>query len=206
MNETGEHWDEVYATRAPDEVSWFQRTPATSLRLLNQWASPRSSVIDLGGGASTLVDSLLDAGWEDLTVLDISSEALKQVRGRLTDKAQRVHFVVADARSWQPRRTYDVWHDRAVFHFLVDATDRDRYIAVLSQALAPGGVVVMGTFAHDGPTQCSGLATARYDREGIARIFAPAFTLEHTEREEHVTPSGTFQPFLWSVLRRATGE
>jgi len=206
MDGTDEHWDEVYATRAPAEVSWFQRTPAISLRLLNEWATPRSSVIDLGGGASTLVDSLLDAGWADLTVLDVSSEALRQVRVRLSDRAQLVHFVVADARSWRPGRTYDVWHDRAVFHFLVDATDRDRYVEVLSEALAPGGVVVVGTFAHDGPTQCSGLATARYDREGIARVFAPAFALEHTEREEHVTPAGTVQPFLWSVLRRANGD
>ena len=190
-------------TRAASEVSWYQAAPVTSLRLLNQWAPTHGSLIDVGCGESTLVDSLLDAGWTDLTTLDVSAQALAQVRGRLGARARQVDFVVADVCSWQPRRTYGVWHDRAVFHFLVDTADRNRYLAVVSQALAPGGLAVLGTFAGDGPTQCSGLATARYDPPEIASLFAPAFVVEHSEREEHVTPAGVLQPFSWVVLRRA---
>lgn len=202
MKDAAEHWDTVYTTKASDEVSWFQATPTTSLRLLEQWAPPSGSVLDVGSGASTLVESLLDAGWVDVTILDISEEALNEVRGRLGGHVAEVSFITADVCSWQPHRTYDAWHDRAVFHFLVERTDRDRYVAVTTQAVAPGGVVVLGTFAADGPTQCSGLPTARYDTDSLARAFGSAFVLEHAEREEHTTPAGAVQPFSWVVLRK----
>jgi hypothetical protein len=127
MKDAAEHWDAVYATKASNEVSWFQATPTTSLRLLERWASPAGSVLDVGSGASMLVESLLDAGWVDVTVLDISEEALNEVRSRLGGRAAEVFFITADVRSWQPHRTFDAWHDRAVFHFLVESTDRDRY-------------------------------------------------------------------------------
>ena len=213
-----EHWDTIYGTKATDEVSWFQRQPTTSQRLLTSVSSPSGAVIDVGAGASTLVDTLLDEGWSDVTALDVSAKALALVRDRIshrvTDRVgdQRhdlprvrqgsASFVVANVLSWQPERTYDAWHDRAVFHFLVLPEQRDQYVATASRAVRSGGVVVLGTFAADGPTQCSGLPTARYDADGLAAVFEPDFSLEHSEREEHVTPGGAVQPFTWVVLRR----
>ncbi|NMM32849.1 MAG: class I SAM-dependent methyltransferase [Phycicoccus sp.] len=213
-----EHWDTVYGTKATDEVSWFQRQPTTSLRLITSMSPPSGAVIDVGAGASTLVDTLLDAGWSDVTVLDVSAKALALVRDRVNDRVNEpagdrpldlpserpepASFVVANVLSWQPERTYDAWHDRAVFHFLVGSEQRDQYVATASRAVRPGGVVVLGTFAADGPTQCSGLPTARYDAEGLAAVFEPGFSLEHSEREEHMTPGGAVQPFTWVVLRR----
>ena len=202
MEDAAGHWDVVFETKASDEVSWFQAQPTTSLRLLESWASPTGSVIDIGAGASTLVDVLLDAGWQDVTVLDVSAAALAKARDRLGGRAEAVTFVVSDVRSWQPNRTFDAWHDRAAFHFLVQQADRDRYVAKATQAVTPGGVVVLAVFAGDGPTECSGLATSRYDTDELVCAFRPAFALEHAEREEHTTPFGTIQPFSWVVLRR----
>jgi SAM-dependent methyltransferase len=202
MEDAAGHWESVFETKATDEVSWFQAVPAVSLRLLERWASPAGSVIDVGAGASTLVDSLLDAGWTDVTILDVSETALTRVRNRLGRRAEAVTFVTADIRSWHPNRTYDAWHDRAVFHFLVEPTDRDHYVATATQAVASGGVLVLATFAADGPTECSGLPTSRYDPDELVRAFGSAFALEHAEREEHATPSGSIQPFSWVVLRR----
>lgn len=201
MKDAADHWDAVYAAKASSEVSWFQATPTTSLRLLERWASPVGSVLDVGSGAATLVESLLDAGWVDITVLDISQQALNEVRHRLGRRATEVCLVTADVRFWQPHRSFDAWHDRAVFHFLVEPTDRDRYVTATTRAVAPGGVLIVGTFAADGPTQCSGLPTARYDTDDLARAFGPAFVLEHAEREVHTTPAGAEQPFSWVVLR-----
>jgi len=205
-----EHWDTVYRTKATDEVSWYQRQPATSLRLLDLVSSPTGAVIDVGAGASTLVDTLLDLGWSDVTVLDVSPKALAVVRERLRERMREslhetqkpASFVVADVLSWQPERTYDAWHDRAVFHFLVRPEQREHYVATAALAVQPGGVLIVGTFASDGPNQCSGLPATGYDADGLAAAFAPAFRLEHSEREEHVTPGGAVQPFTWAVLRR----
>ena len=209
-----EHWDTIYGTKATGEVSWFQRQPTTSLRLLTSVAPPSSSLIDIGAGASTLADSLLKAGWSNVTVLDVSAAALALVRERVgvlvrdqpSDQfGQRkgpASFVVADVLSWEPEHTYDAWHDRAVFHFLVRPEQRELYVATAAGAIRPGGVLVLGTFAADGPTQCSGLPTSRYDADALADVFAPGFSLEHSEREEHVTPGGAVQPFTWAVLRR----
>jgi len=203
MTDSASHWDTVYATKRADEVSWFQAEPTTSLRLLGRWAPPPSSVVDVGAGTSTLVESLLAGGWQDVTLLDLSATALRAVRDRLGSRAQAVRFDVADVQSWTPGRTFNAWHDRAVFHFLVEQADRDRYVAVATGAVAPGGVIVLGTFASDGPAQCSGLPTARYGPEDVADLFGATFILEHEEREEHITPSGSSQRFCWTVLRRA---
>jgi len=196
------HWDTVYGTKAADEVSWFQRQPTTSQRLLALAVSPRGAVIDVGAGASTVADGLLDAGWPDVTVLDVSPKAVALVRERLRERAKSVSFVVADVLSWNPERTYDAWHDRAVFHFLVRPDHREQYVATASRAVRSGGLLVLGTFAADGPTQCSGLPTARYDADKLAAVFASDFSMEHSEREEHLTPGGGVQPFTWAVLRR----
>jgi SAM-dependent methyltransferase len=199
---TTTHWNTVYETKTTDEVSWYQRQPATSLRLLTSMSSPLGGVIDVGAGASTLADSLLGSGWSDVTVLDVSPAALALVRDRLGQRQESVSVVVADVLAWQPERTYDAWHDRAVFHFLVRPDQREQYVDTASRAVRPGGILILATFAADGPTQCSGLPTSRYDADALATAFAPRFRLEHSEREEHVTPSGAVQPFTWAVLRR----
>lgn len=198
---TAQHWDRVYNTKAVDEVSWYQANPATSTRLLLGLAPRPSSVIDVGAGESLLADALLDAGLTDLTLLDVSEAALAVVRDRLADRRQQVTFVVADVLDWEPERQWDAWHDRAVFHFLVDSQARATYVATAARAIVQGGVAVVGCFALDGPEQCSGLPTARYDADGIAEQFGDAFRLERLERELHRTPAGVDQPFTWVVLR-----
>jgi SAM-dependent methyltransferase len=201
--DTGAHWDSVYTARPPETMSWFQARPATSLRLLEAFLPGRGSVLDVGAGRSLLAETLLDSGWPDVTVLDVSTQALDALTARLDRHREALTVVAADLLSWQPVRTWDAWHDRAVFHFLTDPTDRAHYRAVASAAVAPGGVLVIGTFAADGPTRCSGLPTVRYDPATLAAQFEPAFALEHSETEHHVTPAGAAQPFTWAVLRRA---
>jgi SAM-dependent methyltransferase len=193
------HWDAVYAGKPTDEVSWYQREPAVSLRLLSECAPAPAEVLDVGAGASTLADRLVDGGW-DVTLLDVSAEALAVVRARLADRAA---YVVADLLTWTPDRAYRAWHDRAVFHFLTDPADQERYVGLAAHTVTAGGVVVLGTFAEDGPESCSGLPTARWSAERLAARFAPAFAAVHAEREEHVTPWGAAQPFTWVVLRRS---
>jgi rhodanese-related sulfurtransferase len=192
------HWDDVYRTRNLERVSWFQDNPATSLRLVE---STPGSVIDAGAGTSTLVDHLLDAGRTDITVLDVSEAALALTRRRLGDAADGVTCEVADVVSWSPGRQYDVWHDRATFHFLTDPAHRRRYVDLVNDAVATNGVLVLGTFAEDGPTRCSSLPTARYSAADLAGLFSDRFTLEHEEREAHPTPAGDAQAFTWVTLR-----
>lgn len=198
----GEHWDDVYATKSTDGVSWFQARPATSLRLIEASSVTAGSVIDVGAGTSTLVDELLALGWGDVTVLDVSNKALERVRSRLATQGRAASAVVCDLLGWIPERTYDVWHDRAVLHFLTDPQDRTRYVETAAQAVRPGGHLVIGAFAEDGPTRCSGLPTARYNAQELASIFIADFDLVHSEREEHRTPDGTAQSFTWAVLQR----
>lgn len=195
-----EHWDGVWADRAGAAVSWYEPVPATSLRLIGP-PVPDGAVVDVGAGASTLVDHLLDAGWSHVTVVDVAGHALAEVRERLGER-EGADLVVGDLLEWRPDRLYDVWHDRAVFHFLLDPADRARYVGSAAAALRPGGAVVLGTFAEDGPQACSGLPTARYGAAELAALFAPLLDLEHAERVEHRTPSGVVQPFTWVVLRR----
>lgn len=194
------HWDEVYATKDVEAVSWFQPTPEVSLRLIELVPG---SVVDVGAGASTLVDSLLAQGRTDVTVLDVSAEALEVTRRRLGDRGSEASFVAADVLRWEPGRTFDCWHDRAVFHFLTAPEQQSSYVRTASRAIAPGGGLVLGTFAPDGPEQCSGLPTARYDAAGLAAVFGDDFVLEHAETEVHHTPWGSDQSFTWVLLRRA---
>lgn len=201
-SEGAQHWDAVHATRAPTDLSWYQERPATSVRLITGAAKPEAAVVDIGAGQSLLADTLLDAGWRDVTVLDVSRTAVARVRDRLAGHGEAASFVVTDVLAWEPHRTFDVWHDRAVFHFLITAEQQQRYVATASAAVRPGGVLVLGVFAADGPTACSGLPTARYDPDELAEVLADGFDLEHAEREEHRTPGGGVQPFTWAVLRR----
>ena len=196
------HWTRVYAEKAPSAVSWYQAEPAPSLRALHRFgAQPSSSVIDIGGGASNLVDALLRRGWQDVTVLDIAAPALEAARERLGPEAGRVHWEVADITDWQPARRYDVWHDRAVFHFLTEPEQREAYRRALLAGLAPGGLVILATFALDGPETCSGLPVQRYDPAGLAKELGDAFDLIAGWREEHITPWGSRQSFNWSAFR-----
>jgi trans-aconitate methyltransferase len=197
------HWQDTYDRVGAESVSWYQREPLMSLRLLEAAGlAPDRSVIDVGGGASVLVDRLLAVGVLDVTVLDIASHALDIARDRLGDAAAGVTWITGDLLTWTPPRQYDMWHDRAVFHFLTSPVDRDRYRDLLDAGLAPGGSLVIGTFADDGPERCSGLPVARYSTAELAAEF-PGFTVERTEREEHTTPGGGVQPFSWLVLTRS---
>lgn len=197
-----EHWDDVYATKAADRVSWFQARPATSLRLIEDFGDRAGSVIDVGAGASTLADELLVQGWSDVTVLDVSNDALDLTRTRLASQGLAATATTCDLLTWVPERTYDVWHDRAVLHFLTQPQDRARYVATAARAVRSGGYLVVGAFAEDGPTRCSGLTTARYSAEKLGSLFRAGFELVHAEREEHHTPDGAAQSFTWAVLRR----
>ncbi len=201
----GAYWDGRYAAAGPTDMSWFQATPVVEPELLAAaGAGPADSLVDVGGGAGTLVDALVAAGWADVTVLDISRVALDAARERVGPRAG-VQWVHADLLRWQPQRRYRVWHDRAVFHFLVDEDDRRRYRRVLAEALEPGGLMIVGTFAADGPAHCSGLPVARYDAAELAVSISAAFgggcELVATRAESHRTPAGVVQPFSWVALR-----
>ncbi|MGQ0590901.1 MAG: class I SAM-dependent methyltransferase [Sphingosinicella sp.] len=197
-----EHWNRVYTEKDPTSVSWFQPEPEPSLRALDRLgAQPSSSLIDVGGGASTLIDALLMRGWRDVTVLDIAPSALDRAKARLGGATDNVVWEVADVTTWHPTRRYDVWHDRAVFHFLVQPEQRAAYREALAGGLAKGGLVVVATFALDGPERCSGLPVERYDADKLARELGPSIELVEAWREEHVTPWGATQAFTWCAFR-----
>jgi ubiquinone/menaquinone biosynthesis C-methylase UbiE len=197
------HWQHVYTGKGETGVSWFEATPDVSLGILKDiGATPASALIDVGGGASRLVDALLRANWASITVLDLSDAALNLAKGRLGEASERVQWIMADVTRWQPSRTYDVWHDRAAFHFLTSPQDRAAYVDRMTRALEPGAHAIIGTFAPDGPERCSGLPVIRYDAEALAHAAGPSFRLAGTREHIHVTPSGVVQPFQFSVLRR----
>lgn len=198
-----DHWEKVYTAKGENEVSWFQETPAPSLELIELVGAIRSSgIIDIGGGASRLVDCLVAQGYADVTVLDLSAAALASARSRIGDKASQVSWIAADVTLWEPSRSYDIWHDRAAFHFLTDPNDRTAYLARLRRALRPGGHAIIGTFALDGPERCSGLLVSRYDADSLAATLGRGFELIDTRRHEHVTPWGATQKFQFSTFRR----
>ena len=199
---TAEHWDDRYATVGDTAVSWFQESPRVSLELIDNVATAEASVVDVGGGASRLVDALLERGHRDLTVVDLSQQALATSRERVGEAAP-VSWVVADVRDWQPDRTFDLWHDRAAYHFLTDPVDQQHYWTLVRECVQPGGHVVMATFADDGPEMCSGLPVARYSEQQLMDAMGEGFVVEQTRREQHQTPSGGTQSFVWVVARRA---
>ncbi|HJS40971.1 MAG TPA: class I SAM-dependent methyltransferase [Sphingomicrobium sp.] len=201
--EPREHWRQVYEAKRPDEVSWFQASPAPSLDALDRLgAGPAKSLVDVGAGAATLADALLDRGWSDLTLVDVSEPALEASRQRLGERAGKVNWEVADIRHWRPDRTFDVWHDRAVFHFLTEAAGRTGYKRALAEGTRPGSHVVLATFAPDGPEQCSGLPVQRYDAAALAAELGGAFRMIDHWRETHVTPWGSEQSFQWCVFEK----
>ena len=203
MQDRHAYWESVYATRKPTDVSWYQTHADRSLEFIRAAATDRAvSIVDVGGGASTLVDDLVADGYSDVTVLDISELALAQAKARLGAAANRVAWIAADITVWQPARTWNVWHDRAVFHFLVEKSPQDAYIAALLAATAPGATAILATFALDGPDKCSGLPVQRYSAQRLAERLGPSFHLESEAAERHRTPAGAEQRFIWAVFRR----
>lgn len=197
--ETRSHWERVYATRGPDAVSWYQPHAHLSLDLIRRiGAGPGARVIDVGAGASTLVDDLLLAGIGDVTVLDISAAALRLAQERLGARAAAVHWITGDITNVQlPQSAYDIWHDRAVFHFLTDPADRAAYVAQVRRAVRPGGHVIVASFGPDGPTQCSGLPVMRYEPGELHGQFGSHFDLVDHLTELHRTPGGAVQQFVY---------
>jgi SAM-dependent methyltransferase len=196
------HWDDAYA-RGDASRSWFQPEPVLSLRMLDAaGVTAAGSLIDVGGGASSLAAALLERGFSDLTVLDISAAGMEYARRRLGPRAREVNWVTADIRTWVPPRRFTAWHDRAVFHFLTDVQDQRAYLRTLATATAASAVAVFGCFAPDGPPRCSGLPVARYAPADLAALLGSDWIPIAQDREAHVTPSGQTQPFTWSALRR----
>jgi trans-aconitate methyltransferase len=197
------HWESVYASKGESDVSWFQEHPALSLELIARvGARPDAAIIDIGGGASRLVDHLLEQDFRAVTVLDLSKAALRSAEARLGERAAQVRWLVADVTIWEPTEAYDVWHDRAAFHFLTEQSDRAAYVTRLRQALKVGGHAIIATFAPDGPERCSGLPVMRYDTESLGQALGQQFEPVDTRRHAHTTPWGSAQSFQFSVFRR----
>jgi len=199
-----DHWETVYTTKATDTVSWFQEHARLSLDLIHATGAGRDAgIIDVGGGASRLVDDLLSEGYSDLTVLDLSAAAMQAARQRLGAQESKVHWIEADITQVDlPVKRYDIWHDRAVFHFLTTQKQRDAYVRTVFYSVKPGGYVIVATFAEDGPLQCSGLPVMRYRADDLHDEFGDAFTLLKHQKEEHHTPSGAVQQFVYCYCRR----
>jgi len=197
------HWEAVYGNKAPDAVSWYSAHLQRSLELIGRSCPDKSAaIIDVGGGESTLVDDLLDRGYQNLTVLDLSEKALEVARQRVGPRANLVSWIVADITTARlPTDAYDLWHDRAVFHFLTEPADRAAYVHQVASSVKIGGHVIVATFGPEGPTKCSGLDVVRYDADSLHTQFGTAFVLEGSDTEIHRTPFGTTQQFLYCLCR-----
>jgi len=198
------HWEHIYETKESTQVSWYQEHAQLSLQFIQKTGiSKNAYIIDIGGGASTLVDDLIAASFQNISVLDISATALQLAQQRLGRQAAEVNWIEADVTQGNlPSFAYDVWHDRAVFHFLTQAADRQRYIDTVRQAVRTGGHVIVATFASDGPDHCSGLEVARYSPDSLHDEFGEGFELKDSTRETHHTPFGTEQKFIYCYCRK----
>jgi ubiquinone/menaquinone biosynthesis C-methylase UbiE len=201
MDPMAKHWNTIYSAKRPNEVSWTQEVPLTSLELIHNFNLPLTArIIDVGGGESKLVDCLLDEGYQNITVLDISEAALKKVKSRLGKRAEQVKWIVADVTEFKPEETYDLWHDRATFHFLVNAAQIEQYLSVAKKA----GVqyLTIGTFSENGPTKCSGLEIKQYSEEQLQTQLSRSFEKLKCITEDHITPFHTKQNFLFCSFKR----
>ncbi|MBT8470816.1 MAG: class I SAM-dependent methyltransferase [Myxococcales bacterium] len=204
MTDRREHWEQVYSSKAPDKHSWFQLRPEASLALIGTaCSSPATRIIDIGGGTSHLVDELLAQGYQNVSVLDLAPSALEATKRRLAAQADRVHWIEADITSAPIQETFDIWHDRAVFHFLTEASDRAAYVHALKKSLEVGGYAIFATFADDGPVRCSGLPVVRYNPSSLLAELGEGFDLVDTRRELHNTPTGHGQSFVYCLFRRS---
>lgn len=203
MLDRKEHWEKIYNEKQPDQVSWFQTNPKQSLEFVKLARTTKDgSVIDVGGGASVLVDRLLDEGFKNITVLDISNHGLEYAKTRLGDKASLVKWVVADITQYEPKENYDLWHDRAVFHFLTEQSDRNKYATLVSRVINPGGHLILASFAPDGPDKCSNLTVCRYDAKLVQKELGNDFKLISEENESHMTPWNKEQKFRYFLFER----
>ncbi len=197
-----DHWSNIYQKKTPEEVSWTQDVPKVSLDMIRSCQLKKSApIIDIGGGDSKLVDFLLKEGYEDITVLDISQDALDRAKKRLGERAARVKWICSDILEFDPHEKYDLWHDRATFHFLTSETDIDRYLKLVGKAA--GNHLIVGTFSDKGPEKCSGLPIHQYTEETLESRFAPTFNVRKCLRDDHVTPFGTKQNFVFCRFERA---
>jgi len=196
------HWEGIYTAREPEQVSWYQPRAALSLELILESVPDRDApLLDVGGGTSTLVDGLLEAGYRSITVLDVSEAALERVRSRLSERGERVSFIAGDVLTADlPASRFRLWHDRATFHFLTDTADRAAYLAQVRRSVVPGGSVLVATFAEDGPARCSGLEVVRYSASELHAALGSDFELVDSRREGHVTPSGEVQWFTYGLF------
>ena len=200
-NERKKHWENVYETKAPYQVGWRQEVPQTSLDFIKSCGLKKSAeIIDVGGGDSKLIDHLLDEGFENITVLDISAKAIDKAKQRLGDKAENVNWIVSDILEFEPDTSYDIWHDRATFHFLTSPEEIEKYITIAQNFVT--GYLTIGTFSEDGPQKCSGLPVTRYNEETIAYAFKSGFEKMQCIREDHTTPSEKVQNFLFCSFMR----
>lgn len=197
------HWENIYGTKTLQEVSWYQPVPHTSLDLILSSDLPKTAaIVDAGGGDSLLADHLLEAGYVDITVLDISEVALERARMRLGDKAGKIRWIAADIASYEPDRSYDLWHDRAAFHFLTQDEDIRHYLGALSKGIVPGGVLLVATFSENGPEKCSGIPIKQYSEASMKATFSDAFDTMECFTAIHPTPFGTTQEFTFCSFRR----
>ena len=199
-----EHWENVYATKAVDQVSWYREHLENSLKMIsNTGVDKTAAIIDVGGGAATLVDDLLAVGYSNVAVLDISSKAIEETKSRLGTRAEKVDWIIADITNANlPEDHYDVWHDRAVFHFLTDLDDRKKYVELVMRSVKVGGHIIVASFGENGPQKCSGLEVVRYSPETMHGQFGGEFKLIKSLSETHETPFGTTQEFIYCYCRK----
>lgn len=201
ISTTKKHWETVYESKSPDQVSWTQKIPYTSIEFINSFGLPKTSkIIDIGGGDSRLVDFLIQEGYEHITVLDISAKALEKAQNRLSDRAKKVNWIVSDITEFVPDTTYDIWHDRATFHFLTTADQIGKYIANAYAYVS--GYLTIGTFSERGPLKCSGLEIKQYSEEILTTVLEDRFEKLKCITEDHITPFQTTQNFLFCSFKR----
>jgi len=202
MNSRKEHWENVYSTKDHTEVSWYQESPEISLALLSKInAQPSQSVVDVGCGASLLADNLITHGYKNITLIDLSDKALSLIKSRLGDNADIPEYLSDDITTIKFNKSFDIWHDRAVFHFLTDATDRESYMSTLSKNLTPTGHAIIGAFSLNGPKKCSGLDIVQYDAAKIKSVLPQGLELEATTSDTHVMPNGSTQEFMYFIIK-----
>ncbi|KAF2338361.1 class I SAM-dependent methyltransferase [Flavobacterium tistrianum] len=195
------HWENIYQTKNLTEVSWYQPVPQTSLDLMKQYKIPlEAKIIDVGGGDSFFVDELLKLGYSNISVLDISKEAISKAQKRLGKDAEKVNWIVSDVTDFKPVFQYDFWHDRAAFHFLTEEKDIQKYLQIASEAIVKNGILAIGTFSETGPTKCSGIEIKQYSEKSLEERFKPSFQLINSFLIDHKTPFETIQNFTFGVF------
>jgi ubiquinone/menaquinone biosynthesis C-methylase UbiE len=198
-----EHWENIYSTKQLNEVSWYQPTPTTSLNLIEELNIPKTaSIIDIGGGDSFLVDNLLKLGYENITILDISIKAIERAKKRLGKQSENVKWIEADASNFNPKASYDLWHDRAAFHFLTDENDIENYLKAAQKGIKPSGNLIIGTFSTEGPKKCSGIDIKQYSEDSLNHIFKDDFNKTDCKTIEHQTPFNTYQNFIFCSFKK----